>query len=145
MDDIKAQLVQYNRLCRGYDEIYRRAALQSGIPFVSFFILSVLCSTEDAYTQSDINKVSFYPRQTINSAVSKLAAEGYLTLRPMEGNRKAVELTDAGRKFCESNIMPVIRAEEEAFTTLTSQERTALLTVMQKSLSLFRASAESVL
>ena len=89
MDAVQqARLGRYNQLCRGYDDIYRQAAMQAGISFVPYYILVMICSTDGPHTQSDIQRFSFYPKQTINSAVMRLQEAGY------------VELTEQAEKSC---------------------------------------------
>lgn len=134
---LQTPLARYNQLCRGYDDIYRQAALEAGISFVPYYILLMLCCTDQPQTQSDIQKNSFYPKQTINSAVMRLQALGYLTLHP-QGRRKILTLTEAGMEFCRQRVFPVLTAEEESFMELSLQEQEQLLFTTEKHLMLFR-------
>ena len=47
---LQTRLARYNRLCRGYDSIYRQAALEAGISFVPYYILLMLCTTDQPQT-----------------------------------------------------------------------------------------------
>lgn len=145
-ETLRARLGRYNQLCRGYDDIYRQAALEAGISFVPYYILLMLCSSDTPQTQSDIQKNSFYPKQTINSAVLRLQKLGYLTLQP-QGRRKILTLTDAGSEFCQRKVFPVLNAEQESFMELSPAEQEQLLSTTEKHLRLFRqrvaAQAES--
>ena len=134
---LAARLGRYNQLCRGYDNIYRQAALEAGISFVPYYILLMLCSADQPQTQSDIQKNSFYPKQTINSAVMRLQDLGYLELVP-QGRRKILTLTDAGKAFCSQRVLPVLSAEEESFLELSPQEQEQLVFTTEKHLQLFR-------
>lgn len=145
-ETLRARLGRYNQLCRGYDDIYRQAALEAGISFVPYYILLMLCSSDTPQTQSDIQKNSFYPKQTINSAVLRLQKLGYLALQP-QGRRKILALTDAGVDFCQRKVFPVLNAEQESFMELSPAEQEQLLLTAEKHLRLFRqrvaAQAES--
>lgn len=145
-ETLRARLGRYNQLCRGYDDIYRQAALEAGISFVPYYILLMLCSSDTPQTQSDIQKNSFYPKQTVNSAVLRLQKLGYLTLQP-QGRRKILALTDAGAEFCQRKVFPVLNAEQESFMELSPAEQEQLLLTAEKHLQLFRqrvaAQAES--
>lgn len=145
-ETLRARLGRYNQLCRGYDDIYRQAALEAGISFVPYYILLMLCSSDTPQTQSDIQKNSFYPKQTVNSAVLRLQKLGYLTLQP-QGRRKILALTDAGAEFCQWKVFPVLNAEQESFMELSPAEQEQLLLTAEKHLQLFRqrvaAQAES--
>lgn len=138
MDAVQqARLGRYNQLCRGYDDIYRQAAMQAGISFVPYYILVMICSTDGPHTQSDIQHFSFYPKQTINSAVMRLQELGYVELHP-EGRRKNLVLTPAGEAFCARRVYPVLQAEQESFSALTPQEQEMLLSTTEKHIRLFR-------
>ena len=58
---LQTRLARYNQLCRGYDSIYRQAALEAGISFVPYYILLMLCATDQPQTQSDIQKIRSIP------------------------------------------------------------------------------------
>lgn len=134
---LASRLARYNQLCRGYDDIYRQAALEAGISFVPYYILLMLCCSDQPLTQSDIQKRSFYPKQTINSAVMRLQDLGYLELLP-QGQRKILTLTDTGKVFCNQRVLPVLDAEQESFMELSLQEQEQLLLATEKHIRLFR-------
>ena len=134
---LASRLARYNQLCRGYDDIYRQAALEAGISFVPYYILLMLCCSDQPLTQSDIQKRSFYPKQTINSAVMRLQDLGYLELLP-QGQRKILTLTDTGKAFCNQRVLPVLDAEQESFMELSLQEQEQLLLATEKHIRLFR-------
>ena len=139
---LAARLGRYNQHCRGYDDIYRQAALEAGISFVPYYILLMLCCADQPQTQSDIQKISFYPKQTIHSAVQRLEELGYLTLLP-QGRRKILSITEAGRAFCARQVLPVLSAEQEAFLALSPQEQEQLVFTTEKHLGLFRQRLET--
>lgn len=134
------RLSRYNKLCKGYDEIYRQAAQQAGISYVPYFILLMLRCNSELCTQSDIQRISFYPKQTINSAVMRLVELDYLRLRP-QGRRKLLEITPLGEQFCQKWVDPIWQAEETSFLALSPQEQNQLLSTTEKHLSLFRQRA----
>ncbi len=134
---LASRLARYNQLCRGYDDIYRQAALEAGISFVPYYILLMLCCSDRPLTQSDIQKRAFYPKQTINSAVMRLQDLGYLELLP-QGRRKILTLTDTGKAFCNQRVLPVLDAEQESFMELSLQEQEQLLLATEKHIRLFR-------
>ena len=134
---LQMRLSRYNQLCRGYDSIYRQASLEAGISFVPYYILLMLCAADQPQTQSDIQKNSFYPKQTINSAVMRLQELGYLTMEP-QGRRKILTITEAGQEFCRRRVFPVLSAEEESFMELTPQEQEQMILTTEKHLRLFR-------
>lgn len=134
---LQEQVHRYDALCRGYDDIYRQAALQAGISYVPYYILIALRCNAERLTQSDIQRHSFYPKQTINSAAMRLEKMGYLTLTP-DGRKKYLTLTPEGENFCRRWVDNVLKAEEDAFIELSPEEQEALLSVTEKHILLFQ-------
>ena len=75
---LQTRLARYNQLCRGYDNIYRQAALEAGISFCALLHFIDALRHRSAPDPERHSKNSFYPKQTINSAVMRLQELGYL-------------------------------------------------------------------
>ena len=75
-----------------------------------------------------------YSKQTINSALKVLQERGLIALTFMEGSRKSklAAFTEEGRAFSAERIVPAIRAEERAFSSLTEQERSLLVQLVRR-------------
>lgn len=75
-----------------------------------------------------------YSKQIINSALKVLQERGLIALTFMEGSRKSklAAFTEEGRAFSAERIVPAIRAEERAFSSLTEQERSLLVQLVRR-------------
>ena len=73
-------LIAFNRETKKLDDVYRSAAKSCGISECAFWILYTLRVEEKSFTQAEICEFLIEPKQTVNSALKKLEAEGYLTL-----------------------------------------------------------------
>lgn len=106
------------------EELYRKIASEIGLSASAFWSLYGICETGEVLTQITLADRLSLPKQTINSAIVGLVNDGLVELKPMTSakNSKAVTLTEKGKKFCEMHIIPVLEAEDEAYSKLTEQE-----------------------
>lgn len=140
----KEQMGLLNQQYKALDSIYHNVAVKFGLSDSIFWIFYALCESGQEYTQNDLCNDWFYPKQTVNSAISKLVTDGYVWLETVPGtrNRKIVRLTDAGKRFSEQNVQVLMEAEQRAFGRLTQQERQTYLALMGKHLSFLREETE---
>ncbi len=106
-----------------------------------------ICESEKSYSQNDLCNEWFYSKQTINSAIANLVKSGYVVLVPVPNsrNRKIIELTEEGKKFCDKSVNLIIHAERQSFVGFSNEEREQCLFLYQKNISLLRASFEKLL
>jgi len=125
-----------SEITRKYDALYHRAALSSGLSDMQHLVLYVLYSADDGelITQNDIAGIFGLPKQTLNSAISKLSALGWVTLTQCAGprNKKTLALTDTGMEICIKHIKPLCEAEERALGRLTDEEKETFLSLHEK-------------
>ena len=64
-------------------------------------------------------------KQTVNTIVINLMKKNFTTLEAVPGtrNKKTICLTDKGRKYGESIVLPVAEAESRAFGKLPNEDR----------------------
>ena len=82
--------------------------------------------------QRDICRTSCIPKQTINSAIRKMEANGWIELKPGKGRSMQIFLTDTGRQIQQEKIYPVIQAENNALSVLSPEEWDQLILFHQK-------------
>lgn len=125
MDETSYQaLTAYNRETKRLDDVYRGAVKKSGLPACAFWILYTLRMESGSFTQSQICEFLYEPKQTVNSALKKLEADGYLSLSPGADQRsKPVQLTDKGLQLASVSADRVADAEAQALLSMTREER----------------------
>ena len=127
-------LIAFNRETKKLDDVYRSAAKSCGISECAFWILYTLRVEEKPFTQAEICE----PKQTVNSALKKLEAEGYLTLSAGADQRsKRVCLTEKGERFVKAHVDRVPEAEAAALGAMTAAERDALIRLTGRYRALF--------
>lgn len=131
-------LREFNRLFKEFNDLYHEAALKLGLSNSAFDILYAICELGDGCLQRDICEATFMPKQTINSSIRKLELEGYLVLTHGKGRSMHISLTENGMKLLESTIYPIIKYENEAFSSMTDDECRQLLALQAKYASSLR-------
>ena len=79
-------LALFNQLYKEMDEIYHQYAKRQGISDTALWLLYSLYEDGAGYTQRELCSAWHYPPQTINSALKNLVNQGYIQLKPVEGN-----------------------------------------------------------
>ena len=99
-----------------------------------FWIWYALINMEDELSQQDICTMWAFSKQTVNTIISHMIKNNYATLEVVPGtrNRKNIHLTDEGRKFGESIIIPISNAEARALERIPLKERLACIAVLAK-------------
>ena len=93
MSDVQ---IEYNHLYKEFDDIYHDAALNASLSDSAFDILYGIFELGDGCLQRDICRTSCIPKQTINSAIRKMEANGWIELKPGKGRSMQIFLTDTG-------------------------------------------------
>ena len=132
------RLREYNDSLKAIDDTYRAAARRFRLPECAFWILYTLRVEEKPFTQAEICEFLIEPKQTVNSALKKLEAEGYLTLSAGADQRsKRVCLTEKGERFVKAHVDRVPEAEAAALGAMTAAERDALIRLTGRYRALF--------
>ena len=128
MDAISQQmLLAFNAAMKHVDDVYRRAVRQYGLSECAFWILYTL-RVERPYTQAGLCEFLHEPKQTVNSALKKLEAEGYLSLSAGDDQRsKRVCLTEKGEQLARTCADRVAEAEARAIGSMSPDDRAALI------------------
>lgn len=140
--DTKAKSLNmaFTQLVKRQDDLYHRYAVFCGLSDPAIWVLYALYADGDEiYTQNDLVSMWFYPKQTINYAVSCLVKQGLVGLSQLSGSRnsKAISLTEEGRCLCEEKIRPLILAEERSLTRLGEDGQQLLLKLTEQQCTYF--------
>ncbi len=86
--------------------------------------------------QSDIAKITSFSKQTVNSSIAGLIKKGYEELEHIEmtRNSKSVKLTKEWKNICKKVIEPLIKAEENSFSSMSKTEIDTLTVLFNKSI-----------
>lgn len=132
------ELKRFNYLTSEIDAAYHEAALRLGLSDSAMLVLYAVCANGGNCPLSDICRLSGTSKQTINSALRKLEAEGLLYLEASGGRKKQVRLTDLGRERAQNTVARLIEIENELFGSWTPSERNVYIELTQRYLTSFK-------
>ena len=118
--------------CKFRDEqfaLYDEYAKRHGMLMKTLLVVNALFYAKDGMTQADICKRTFQSKQTVNLIIKNLLTENYVTVAEMPENKrnKIVQMTEAGRAYCEKVVRHITWAEDTAMSMFTAEEQKQLI------------------
>lgn len=126
------EIHRINYLTSEMDSIYHQASLRLGISDSVSIILYTIQDKGESCLLSDVYKSSGVSRQTVNSAIRRLEADGVLYLEPYAGRAKKIVLTDKGRDYIRQTVARLLEAEIRAFDGWSEDEIKRHIGLMEK-------------
>lgn len=120
-----ASVAAFTDLYHRENELYHAAARRTGVADSVLLILYDL-TEEDGLTQKQLCLGNGLSKQTVNSAVKRMAEEGYLRIENC-GRTSRLWLTDYGRAFAAEHVEPVRHAEREAMAMMSPADQAELI------------------
>jgi len=142
---VQEQILQFNRIFKRYDDIYRQAARKFEIPELALWVLYAL-REQPGCTQKDLVDLLLQSKQSIHTALRSLVRDGYVRLEYSEENRKSkhIHLTEAGKKLSASTADKIVCAENIAFLSLSDSERETILLLFERLTSAIQKEMQAV-
>lgn len=132
--NVKEQLEMVMQQLKELLSIYRGAVSHIRISENEFWIWYTLVLTDGDYSQQDICSAWSLSKQTVNTIVAHMVQKDYAVLEvvPSTRNRKIIRLTEAGKQYGESIVIPVCDAEQRALDRLSPEEFGACTAALRK-------------
>lgn len=133
-------LRRFNYLLSETDAAYHEAASRLGLAdSVMQILYAVYDSAEgDRCPLSEVCRCTGISKQTINSALRKLEADGVVRLERAGGRNKDVCLTQRGMALARSTAAKIIEAEDAVLASWPAQDVEAYLSLTERYLTAFR-------
>nr|WP_297939734.1 MarR family transcriptional regulator [uncultured Lachnoclostridium sp.] len=138
------EIHRINYLTTEMESLYHLASLKLGITDSVSIVLYSIYDAGNECLLSEIYKKSGISKQTINSAIRGLEAEGILYLKQYNGRSKKVILTDKGKEYVQRTVARLYQAEMNAFDTWTEDEISTYIGLMEKYADCFRQQIEKL-
>lgn len=122
--------------CKFRDEqfaLYDEYAKRHGMLMKTLLVVNVLfydsLYSKGGMTQTEICQRTFQSKQTVNLIIKNLLAESYVTVTEVPENKrnKIVQMTEAGRAYCEKVVRHITWAEDTAMSMFTAEEQKQLI------------------
>ncbi len=118
--------------CKFRDEqfaLYDDYAKRHGMLMKTLLVVNALFYAKDGITQTEVCKRTFQSKQTVNLIIKNLLSNGYVTVTEVPENKrnKVVQMTPAGRDYCEKVVRHITWAEDTAMSMFTPEEQEQLI------------------
>ena len=113
--------------------LYDEYAKRHGMLMKTLLVVNVLfydsLYSKGGLTQTEICQRTFQSKQTVNLIIKNLLAEKYVTVDEVPENKrnKIVQMTEAGRLYCEKVVRHITWAEDTAMSMFTAEEQKQLI------------------
>ena len=118
--------------CKFRDEqfaLYDEYAKRHGMLMKTLLVVNALFYNKDGMTQTEICKRTFQSKQTVNLIIKNLLSGSYVTVAEVPENKrnKIVQMTAAGRAYCEKVVRHITWAEDTAMSMFMPEEQKNLI------------------
>lgn len=136
------EMKRYNHLLGEIDATYHEMSLRLGLSDSAMIILYTISDEGDNCPLSEICRRSGLSKQTMNSAIRKLEAEGVLYLEKAGAKSKTVCLTEAGKDLAGRTALRLLNAENAILASWPRQDVEKYLELTERFLTALREEAD---
>lgn len=136
------EMRRYNHLSGEIESVYHEMSLKLGLSDSAMIVLYTICNSGTSCPLREICRVSGLSKQTVNSALRKLEAEGAVYLEPSSARSKNVCLTEAGKALAERTAGEIIRIENDIFAAWPREDVERYLELTERYLLALRERAK---
>ena len=135
------RMLEFNEVMKENNDLYSNLAKKFKMSDCMMWILYILREDDRAVTQSDICNLMCMPKQTVNSSLKKMEAEGYIELLNINDKRsKQVCLTEKGVDLANNTVDRIISKENNALSKMDEEEQELLINLFKKYKDLLKES-----
>lgn len=128
-EEIHTAIREYFRIWRETEGIYSRFAKKLGLSYHALLVLYALWEQPNQCSQKQICQRWVMTKQTVHSILKEFEARGYITLTPMEADRrnKRILFSDAGLDFAQQAMDVLFSLEERAMLRFSKENRDSMI------------------
>lgn len=135
-----------NYLMTETDAAYHDAALRLGLSDSAMQILYTVCDYEegDYCPLQEVCRRTGISKQTINSAIRKLEAEGIIYLEPVGAKSKNLRLTSEGKSLANRTVRKIIQIENSIMESWPREDVEKYLELTERYLVSFQEQVREI-
>ena len=135
------RMLEFNEVMKENNDLYSNLAKKFKMSDCMLWILYILREENKVLTQSDICNMMYMPKQTVNSSLKKMEAEGYIELLNINDKRsKQVCLTEKGVDLANNTVDIIISKENNALSKMDKEEQALFINLFKKYKDLLKES-----
>lgn len=132
------KLRHINGMLSEISSIYEKLLSSKNVPEGVFIVMSSILDLGEGCLQKEISEISYLNKKTVNSTIKKLQKEEYIELVAGKYPNMHIYLTEKGKEYMKSNIIPIIEVESKALELMPSNEFATLVKSYRKYIDNFR-------
>ena len=129
---------RFNYLTGETEAAYHEAALKLGMPDSAVQVLYAICNHGDSCPLGEICRLCGISKQTVNSALRRLEADGIVYLEVLSGKKKRMCLTQKGQELVEKTVVRLIEIENGILGSWSREELELYFELTKRFLTSFR-------
>lgn len=133
------ELKRYNYLVGEIEAAYHEVSLKLGLSDSAMMILYAICDKGDSCLLRDICYQCGISKQTVNSALRKLEAEGMVYPEAADAKNKRICLTDQGKRLAGRTARRIIEMENDIFSSWAEEDVENYLKLTERFLHDFKS------
>ena len=139
MDFNISEKVKYlNSMLCEIDNLYQSLLQDKGLSDSEYVVMFAILELGEGCLQKDIADNSYINKKTINSTIKKLERKELITLKAGKYPNMHIYLTDKGREYITTNIVPIIEVENKVLAIFPDNEFDSLIENYSKYIKVFR-------
>lgn len=139
---VSNEMKRYNHLLGEIEATYHEMSLKLGLSDSAMVILYTICDEGDSCPLAEISRRSGLSKQTVNSAIRKLEAEGILYLEKTGSKSKTVCLTGKGKNLAGRTALRLLSAENAILASWPRQDVEKYLELTERFLAALKEEAD---
>lgn len=132
------EMRRLNGLLSETEAAYHEAAVRLGLSDSAMQILYLLADREGSCPLRDVSAQTGISKQTVHSAIRRLADDGVLTVEASGARKKRLRLTPRGERLAERTAARLIAAENRIFAAWRPEEVRQYIALTARYLEDFR-------
>lgn len=135
---------RYNHLINELDSVYHSASVKLGLSDSALQILYTLTISDGQCMLGDMLRWTGMSKQTANSSLRNLEAQGALRAEDAGGRKKMLFLTESGRNLAARTAGRLLNAERSIFGSWPEEDRQQFLELTERFLTALREQVEAM-
>ena len=132
------KLRHINGMLSEISSIYEKLLSSKNVPEGVFIVMSSILDLGEGCLQKEISEISYLNKKTVNSTIKKLQKEEFICLQAGKYPNMHIYLTDKGREYMNTKIIPIIEVESKALELMPPSEFETLVESYRKYIDNFR-------
>ena len=132
------KMLEFTRIMGEVDTLYHEASFRLGLSDSEMSVLYILLSNGKECDISYICKMSGAKKQTINSALRNLEANGYIKIEIYSHKKRLVCLTKQGKDYAYATAGVLMNIEKQVFQNWTQEEMDYYISLSMRFLDNFK-------